>query len=270
LALLSPTAALLGWQLGAGQQRQQQQQQTRVDVVGSLPSLVIIGRFLLQYVQLLQVMQVAIADPETLSVTMEQGSLMGVCSAAYHASIAEMITAAQQWLQAHSTQLAVAGYGGPVDAALQQLQQHLYDLHDETTAGTPEDSSLSAGQASNHSSSDGAGDSSSPNKDGVVTASLQEIRQTGLALCSMAVPCLCNNPACTNTNGPTELSLVSGRSCVCGGCRVAHYCSRACQSHHWKLHKPVCKALAAAKAAATATAEPAAVSGVCGCSVLSC
>jgi hypothetical protein len=95
---------------------------------------------------------------------------------------------------------------------------------------------------------------------GALPALLQQLQQTGLALCSMAVPCLCNNPRCTNTSGPTELSLVSGRSCVCGACRVAHYCSRACQAQHWKQHKPVCKALAAAAEVAAATAGSAEVS----------
>lgn len=46
-------------------------------------------------------------------------------------------------------------------------------------------------------------------------------------------------------SGPTEQSLVGGRSCMCGGCHVAHYCTRGCQIAHWRRHKPVCKALAA-------------------------
>jgi hypothetical protein len=79
---------------------------------------------------------------------------------------------------------------------------------------------------------------------------LQQLNQAGVALCSLAVPCMCNNPICTNTSGPTELSSVSGRSSVCAGCRVAHYCCRACQSQHWKQHKPVCNALATTAAAA--------------------
>jgi hypothetical protein len=74
-------------------------------------------------------------------------------------------------------------------------------------------------------------------------------------MCLFAVPCLCNNPSCANLSGLTEMGLVSGRSCVCGGCRVAHYCGRACQPAVWKQHKPVCAALAAATAAATAAAS---------------
>jgi hypothetical protein len=78
------------------------------------------------------------------------------------------------------------------------------------------------------------------------------LEATGLAFLSLATPYACNSPACSNVSGPSELLLVNGRSCVCGGCRVAHYCSRDRQRQHWKQHKPVCQALAAAAAAATA------------------
>lgn len=36
---------------------------------------------------------------------------------------------------------------------------------------------------------------------------------------------------------------------MCGGCKVAHYCSKTCQTQHWKQHKPMCAALAARAAA---------------------
>jgi hypothetical protein len=64
-------------------------------------------------------------------------------------------------------------------------------------------------------------------------------------LCPISGPSFCNNPNCVNLSGPREVQLVSGRSCVCAGCRVARYCGRACQREVWKLHKPVCKSLAA-------------------------
>jgi hypothetical protein len=85
------------------------------------------------------------------------------------------------------------------------------------------------------------------------SAALQSL---GSALTRVAFPCACNNPACSQLAGPLELQLVNGRSCMCAGCRVAHYCCRDCQRRHWKQHKPVCQAIAAAQAA-TATAQSA-------------
>jgi hypothetical protein len=80
----------------------------------------------------------------------------------------------------------------------------------------------------------------------------QQLLSTGLAMCSFAVPCMCNNSGCNNLAGLSELAAVSGRSCICGGCRVARYCGRACQRAAWKQHKPVCGALSAAAAAVAA------------------
>jgi hypothetical protein len=78
----------------------------------------------------------------------------------------------------------------------------------------------------------------------------EQLEAAGLALTSLATPYACNNPACRNMTGSSELLLVNGRSCVCGGCRT-------CQRQHWKQHKPVCQALVAA-AVATAAAGTAA------------
>jgi len=80
-------------------------------------------------------------------------------------------------------------------------------------------------------------------------ALVQQLQVTGKALAGLAVPTMCCNPCCSNITGPSDLQLVSGRSCLCGGCRTARYCSRGCQKAAWKQHKPACSALAAAAAA---------------------
>jgi hypothetical protein len=72
------------------------------------------------------------------------------------------------------------------------------------------------------------------------------LRAFGAAASSIPVPHFCNNPACDTVRGPSEAKLVSGRSCLCGRCRVARYCSRDCQAAHFKQHKRACKAMAAA------------------------
>lgn len=65
-----------------------------------------------------------------------------------------------------------------------------------------------------------------------------QLQSAGEAFTSVAVSCLCNNPSCANVTGMSEQGLVSGRSCVCSGCRTARYCGRLCQRQHWKHHKP--------------------------------
>jgi hypothetical protein len=130
----------------------------------------------------------------------------------------DVMSILQQWLAAGACdQLATAGYT-PLPL-LQQLEQL-----------------VATGQALRDNPSDAA----------VLLVRAQQLRSTGLALCSFAVPCMCNNPGCTSMAGLSELAAVSGRSCICGGCRVARYCGRACQRAAWKQHKPVCAAISAA------------------------
>ena len=80
-------------------------------------------------------------------------------------------------------------------------------------------------------------------------ALVQTLRAAGQALGTLATPVCCNNPSCSSSVGFTERQSVSGKGCICSGCRTARYCDRACQRAHWKQHKPVCKGLAAAAAA---------------------
>jgi hypothetical protein len=87
-----------------------------------------------------------------------------------------------------------------------------------------------------------------------LAALVRQLQVVGGLLTSIAVPHFCNNPACGNASGPTDVRLVSGRSCMCAGCLTARYCGRDCQRAAWKQHKPVCKALAAAAADVAAAA----------------
>jgi hypothetical protein len=77
----------------------------------------------------------------------------------------------------------------------------------------------------------------------------------GVALSTLPTPGACNNPHCSSFSGVSERKGVSGKACRCSGCQLTFYCQRSCQKQHWGAHKPVCKAMQAAK---TASAQPAA------------
>jgi hypothetical protein len=81
-----------------------------------------------------------------------------------------------------------------------------------------------------------------------VAGLIQAMEAVGRACSVFAAPHCCNSPICSNLAGPTEVSIVSGKGCICGGCKVARYCGKGCQTPHWKQHKPVCKMLQAAAA----------------------
>jgi hypothetical protein len=130
----------------------------------------------------------------------------------------------QQWLQASNTQEQLVAAGYAPQALLRQLQQVKEALQAVREISARIDSSFFLETA-------------------------QQLHAAGSVMCSFAVPCLCNNPSCANLSGLTELGSASGRSCVCGGCRVARYCGCSCQRAVWRQHKPVCTALSAAAAA---------------------
>jgi hypothetical protein len=57
--------------------------------------------------------------------------------------------------------------------------------------------------------------------DGFAVLGIQ-LQEAGAALCAkLPLPWLCNNPGCMSVEGASELQLVGGRSCVCGGCKLA-------------------------------------------------
>jgi hypothetical protein len=79
-----------------------------------------------------------------------------------------------------------------------------------------------------------------------------QLRALGVCLSSLPLSWGCNNPLCTNSQGPAEALIVQGKGLKCTACRKAYYCVKACQEQHWKQHKPVCKAVVAAAATAAA------------------
>jgi hypothetical protein len=76
----------------------------------------------------------------------------------------------------------------------------------------------------------------------------QQLQAAGAAFTAVPSIQMCNNPGCTCVDGSSEEGLVARRSSLCAGCRTARYCGRSCLAAHWKRHKPVCKAIAAAAA----------------------
>jgi hypothetical protein len=79
----------------------------------------------------------------------------------------------------------------------------------------------------------------SPSIAGDLLDSLQDL---STQLSTLPIHEACNNPACRVTMGSREQGLVCGKACVCGGCRMGHYCSRACQREHWPVHQLQCGA----------------------------
>lgn len=83
-----------------------------------------------------------------------------------------------------------------------------------------------------------------------VTAYLQKLAAAGQALCSLPTAAVCNNPKCSNLSGSSEGELVGMQASRCSGCKLVKYCGTTCQKEHWDVHKLVCKAVRAKRAAA--------------------
>ena len=206
--------------------------------VAYLPSLVLFGRCMLQWAEQLQQQEAGQLMRKLLTLHEEQHVAARVCiplarqgpALAPGERLESLAAIIHDWVGQCNTdspahqQLAAAG------CSPEQLQQQL-------------DALLSAQQGTKQGVSDAS-----------LAALVQQLQATGAMLSGIAVPQFCNNPACTNLSGPTEVRLVSGRSCICAGCRIARYCGRACLRAARTQHKPVCEALAAA-AATAATAQ---------------
>jgi hypothetical protein len=214
-----------------------------------LPWLMLLGRVLLQWVQLLQ------QQLECVQAGGQQGPGAVNCNSRAADDHATTLAAIQyfsrmqmfrqlpvvletcvSWVQQAEVRKQLTGAGYEPKTLLQQLQAA------GTTVGRfpPVD-------IGEHSSS-AAADS--------FRSHSQQLEQAGRYLTALPTPCACNNPDCADVSNNSEQQLVNGKSCICGGCKVARFCSRKCQKAHWKAHRPVCKALAAA-AAAAAQAEAA-------------
>jgi hypothetical protein len=203
--------------------------------VSMLPSVAILGRCFLQWGEQLQAETTPPREPQQPSSTQQEQQHSANSMEMEHLMKYDFIALApvlQQSLASGSTcnQLLAAGY------VLQPVQQQLEQL-------------VATCQILQDDSSDTA----------ALLAAAQQLQSTGLALCSFAVPGMCNHLGCTSMAGLSELASVSRRSCICAGCLVARYCSRACQCAAWKKHSRVCRALSAAAAAAAAGAGAATV-----------
>lgn len=51
----------------------------------------------------------------------------------------------------------------------------------------------------------------------------EQLTAVGNKLTAFAVAEMCNHPACANVAGPSDVALVSGPGCVCGGCLTERY-----------------------------------------------
>ena len=209
-----------------------------------LPSLVILGRCCLQWAEQLQQQAPGLLPGALQDALLYEHSAANVCIPGLRRGTATLLGEKLERLMAMMSrwvggidsaacleQLAAAG------CSSQQLRQPLVAL-------------LEAQITTQHGLTEAS-----------LAALVQQLQATERMLCGIAVPHFCNNLACGNISGPTEVLLVSRRSWLCAGCLTARYCGRDCQRAAWKQHKPVCKALAAATAAAVPAQGAAAVVG---------
>jgi hypothetical protein len=195
-------SALLAGDVGVKQGQQQAAGASNTSPAGAvalLPSVFILGRCCLE--------SAGQFEGDSLAVTRIAGSVeaqqqppLSVLQQRQALGCLELSLApVHRWLQIGSTsrELAAAGY------APQRLLQLLEQL-------------MEPGQVLNRSCY-----IQRQRPKAALSRSVRELRSLGGALCSFAVPFVCNNPACCNMSGLTERRLVTGPGCKCGGCRVA-------------------------------------------------
>jgi hypothetical protein len=166
----------------APEEQQQQAQQPARDSVSLLPCLVILGRCCL-------------SSAGQLQDTSQSGMQDGKARERMVQEAVDNLAPVQQLLKTASSsqQLCAAGYTPGL--VVQQLEQLRAAVEVLNCNRNPDEEA--------------------------VAAVVQELRSTGLALCSFAVPNFCNNPECSDMSRLSERLLVTGHSCLCSRCRVA-------------------------------------------------
>jgi hypothetical protein len=162
----------------------------------------------------------------------DHGKVLGVLGFYAQQLASEPLVCVADWLLLYADALAAAGYGVQ---GVQAVCDQLGVLHKGWQAARE----AAKGQA--------AATGEEPAAAAVLGQLSRALQAFGAAVSgALPVPHFCNNPGCRNVSGDSEVALVSGHSCICAGCKVARYCGRSCQRACWKVHKPVCQALAAA------------------------
>lgn len=79
----------------------------------------------------------------------------------------------------------------------------------------------------------------------------EELRRVAASSEEFAMRPMCAWPECGAVRGGAAETTLQ----LCGACRQARYCSRACQTAHWPEHKAVCRAARAAQRADAGAAD---------------
>ena len=217
--------------------------------LSQLSSFVIFGRCCLFWSEQLQQMPVLLPSANAESIQQEELLLVGaqeeysaalVCIPGWlHAAarrpcgLERLIAKAVPWLGALQSQTAAADrgardpFGGITTAVASQLEALSTARQDVVREGL-------SGET--------------------LSALVQQLQTTGLMLSNISVPHFCNNPTCSDLSGLTDVRLVLRPNTICAGCLIARYCGRGCQHQAWPQHRRMCKALAAAVAAAASDA----------------